>query len=405
MKVLQINCVHRVGSTGKIVYEIHKGLKANSFKSVICYGRGKKVRETNVYKICGELYAKFNNFKSRFTGLMYGGCYFSTKKIISIIKKERPDIVHLHCLNGYFVNIYRLITWLKENSIKTILTLHAEFMHTANCAHAYECEKWKTGCGKCDRFRLETKSLFFDKTHVSWLKMKRAFESFENLTVISVSPWLMGRAKQSPILANKKHCVILNGVNTNIFKNYDTTELRKLHHMTDEKIIFHATPMFTDDPAHIKGGYYVLKLAEQLQDKNIKFFVAGDYSKSLRCPSNVILLGKIADQQELAKYYSMADVTLLTSKRETFSMICAESLCCGTPIVGFKAGAPEQISIPEYSEFVEYGDLEELAAKVEDVCNTSFNKVLVSHIAKNKYSQETMVANYMKYYLDNSMRG
>lgn len=399
MKVLQVNCVHNVGSTGKIVYEIHKALKVRGANSIICYGRGKKVKEKDVYKVCGELYAKFNNVMSRFTGLMYGGCYFSTCRLIGIIKKEKPDVVHLHCLNGYFVNIYRLITWLKVNNIKTVLTLHAEFMHTANCVHAFDCEKWKSGCGNCPRCKKETKSLFFDRTHTSWIKMKAAFDGFKNLTVVSVSPWLMERAKQAPILADKKHCVILNGVNTDIFKNYDTIELRQLHNITHEKIIFHATPMFTDDPMHIKGGYYVLKLARQLQDKNIKFFVAGEYSNSLRCPSNVILLGKITDQRELAQYYSMANVTLLTSKRETFSMICAESLCCGTPVVGFKSGAPEQISLSEYSEFVEYGDLVGLKKRVEvRLLETKKQKESLLKQSKEMYAEFTMVKGYLGVY-------
>ena len=43
MKVLQVNCVHNIGSTGKIVYEIHKALMANGMESIICYGRGEKV--------------------------------------------------------------------------------------------------------------------------------------------------------------------------------------------------------------------------------------------------------------------------------------------------------------------------------------------------------------------------
>ena len=40
----------------------------------------------------------------------------------------------------------------------------------------------------------------------------------------------------------------------------------------------------------------------------------------------------------LAEYYSLVDVTVITSFHETFSMVVAESLSCGTPIVGFKAG-------------------------------------------------------------------
>jgi glycosyltransferase involved in cell wall biosynthesis len=271
---------------------------------------------------------------------MYGGCYFSTKKLISIIKKEKPDVVQIHCINGYFVNVYKLIEFLKKSHIKTVLTLHAEFMHTANCAHAYDCEKWKSGCGKCPSRRQETKSLFFDRTHTSWNRMKRAFEGFENdLMVVSVSPWLMERAKQSPILEKKKHTVIYNGLDTNVFQPYNIDELKEKHGITNEKIIFHATPDFSQATSNLKGGHFVVEMAKRMKDENVRFIVAGSYNKSIEYPKNMILLGKVADQELLAKYYSMADVTLLTSKRETFSMVCAESFCCGTPVVGFKAGA------------------------------------------------------------------
>ena len=119
MKILQVNCVYNKGSTGKIMCDIHIAAQKENIESVICYGRGEKTSDKNVYKTSSELYSRINNLLSRFTGLMYGGCAFSTGKLISIIKKEKPDVVHLHCLNGYFVNIYRLISWLNESKIKT----------------------------------------------------------------------------------------------------------------------------------------------------------------------------------------------------------------------------------------------------------------------------------------------
>lgn len=399
MKVLQVNCVFNKGSTGKITYDIHSELLKQGYDSVICYGRGEKTKEKNVYKTCGEFYSKCNNLLSRLTGLMYGGCCFSTKKLISIIKKEKPDVVHLQCLNGYFVNVYRLITWLKKNNVKTVLTLHAEFMYTANCGYALDCDRWQSGCGHCPRMKRETKSFCLDGTHKSWLKMKKAFDGFDdNLVVVSVSPWLMDRAKKSPILQNKKHEVILNGVNTEIFHCYDTSELRKQMGLDGKKIIFHATPAFNNDVNSIKGGYYVIKLAEKMLDENVVFVVAGNYPNGLKVPSNVLLLGNVSDQILLAKYYSMADVTLLTSKKETFSMVTAESLCCGTPVVGFKAGAPEQIAIPEYSSFVEYGDVDALKSEVDKIIGTVYLSEQMSIEASGKYSKKTMMQKYVHIY-------
>lgn len=398
MKVLQINCVYNKGSTGKIMNEIHEGLVARGFESVICFGRGEKVNKDNVYKTCGELYSKFNNLWSRISGLKYGGCFFSTKRLINIIKREKPNVVHLQCINGNFVNIYKLITWLKKSGIKTVLTLHAEFMHTANCGYAFECEEWKTGCKNCKRWRQETNSWFFNRTRQSWKKMRKAFDGFDNLTIISVSPWLMERAKQSPILSDKKHVVILNGLNTEVFKIYDTLEIRKELGLENAKVIFHATPYFTRKTDGRKGGRFVIDVAKNLEKENVKILIAGEYEQGIEVPENVILLGRVSDQKELAKYYGMADVTLLTSKRETFSMVTAESLSCGTPVVGFKAGAPEQIAIKEYSEFVEYGDVESLTGKVKAYLSKEFDKKEISRLAHEKYADEKMIEETTKIY-------
>lgn len=384
MKILQVNVVYKKGSTGKITHDLHKGLLDAGIESIVCYGRGELVNEPGVYKTCPEWYSKLNNALSRVTGIMYGGCFFSTNKLISIIKKEQPDIVHLQCINGYFVNIYRLVNWLKKNHIKTVLTLHAEFMYTGGCGHS-----------GCPRWRSETKSLFADRTAAMWHKMKDAFDGFEELTVVSVSPWLMERAQRAPILAGKKHCVIYNGLDTGVFHPYDTQDLRKKHHCGDKKVVFHATPYLSADPNHLKGGYYVLELAKQMPDT--VFIVAGEPEKAIQVPPNVILLGRVASQELLARYYSMADITLLTSKRETFSMVTAESLCCGTPVVGFKAGAPEQIAIPEYSRFVEYGDLVALRNQLSNF-NPSVLPTQISQSSLQLYSDETMVEEYISIY-------
>lgn len=395
MKVLQVNCVYRKGSTGKIVYDLHTELQNNQIESVVCYGRGEKL--SGAYKTCSEWYAKANNLRSRITGLMYGGCYFSTRRLIGVIKKEKPDIVHLHCINGYFVNIYRLITWLKHSGIRTILTLHAELMHTANCGHSFECEGWKSGCRDCKRFKSETGSFFFNRTHSSWKRMKKAFDGFKQLKVVSVSPWLMNRAAVSPILGAFDHCAVLNGIDTQIFAPSDASELRERYAPNGEKLIFHATAAFFADPKHLKGGYYVLKLAERLKGEKVKLLVAaGIYDENIQWPENVVFLGNIRDQKLLARYYAAADVTLVTSRRETFSMPTAEALCCGTPVVGFEAGAPETIALQQYSSFVKYGDVDALEAAVR--CFLYSSERVDTAQAHKKYSRECMATDYILLY-------
>ena len=397
MKILQVNCVYNTGSTGKIMYDVHTELVKNGHEAVICYGRGAKTNDKNVYKTCGEHYSKFNNFLSRFTGVMYGGCFFSTNKLINIIKKENPDIVHLHCINGYFVNIYRFITWLKKSKIKTVLTLHAEFMHTANCGHAYDCEKYKTGCGNCPALKRETKSFFLDNTALSFKKMKNAFCGFnDKLIVTSVSPWLMGRGKGSLILGDKEHVVVMNGLDTKTFFPQTQNEIKKNLNIEDKKMVLYVTPIFSTKYGHIKGGWYVLELAKCMPDT--VFVVIGSREEYPNLPKNVINVGRVENQKKLAEYYSAADVTIVTSKRETFSMVTAESLCCGTPVVGFKAGGPETIAIDDYCSFVDYGDFEVLRNELEKFLDNEWNSCEISKRALVKYDKNVMFNNYFDVY-------
>ncbi|MEK4514276.1 glycosyltransferase [Paenibacillus sp. FSL H8-0122] len=400
MKILQVNCVYNNGSTGKIMYDIHRGIQENGMESIICYGRGLRVNEPNVYKTSSEILAKFNALRARITGLQYNGALFATNKLIKCIKRENPDIVHLHCINGYFVNIYNLLNFLKRNNIKTVLTLHAEFMHTGSCGYAYECNKWMTGCGNCPQLRSATKSYLFDRTHSAWEKMRRGFEGFNNLQIVSVSHWLENRAKKSPIMEAHNFKVIGNGIDTEqIFYPTQFQYLREKHRLNDEKLILFVTASFSLREDDVKGGRHIVDLAERLIKDNIKIIIIGSRDLTIAVPNNVINVGRINNQKELAAYYSMADLTVLTSERETFSMICAESLSCGTPIVGFKAGAPETIALPDFSDFVEYGDINSLEKLVRQwITRKSELTVALARMAGEFYSKEKMLKGYFDVY-------
>lgn len=391
MKILQINCVYKIGSTGKIVYDLKKYLDNKGIENAVYYGNGIESEDENTYKFSSIWYSRLQRVKTIIFGMQYGNSFSKTNKIINSIKEYNPDIVHLHCINGYWVNIYRLIDFLKKNKIKTVLTLHAEFMHTGNCSHSYDCEKWKTGCGKCPEPKQTTGSYFFDRTHRAWLNMKKAFDNFGEISIVSVSEWLMNRAMISPIMNNHKHLTIHNGIDTDIFKFYDN--INKEHEKyLDKKLIIYVTPNFKN---RFKGGDYVLELARKMPEYN--FLIVG-YNADYVLPSNVFTLNHTNNQIELAQLYSIATCTVLTSKKETFSMIVAESLCCGTPICGFYAGAPETICIKEYSKFVPYGDTDMLKDALEKTIENNHDKKVISNIAKLKYDYKIMCDNYYNLY-------
>lgn len=99
MRILQINNIYARLSTGKLVADLHQAYLDNGIESYVCYGRGPIVKEKNVMKFSWEVYAKANKVRGMMTGVLYGGCYLATLRLIHTIKEIRPDVVHLQCIN------------------------------------------------------------------------------------------------------------------------------------------------------------------------------------------------------------------------------------------------------------------------------------------------------------------
>ena len=299
-------------------------------------------------------------------------------------------------MNCAYIEPYILLKHLGEQNYKVLVTHHADVTITANCDHAFECNKWKTGCGHCETNRTEKRSFLIDATHLSWSQMKNAFAKVKQLYASGVSEWMTDRVRQSPFFTNSECRTILSGrEKDSVTYRADSADIRsRLGIKDNDKVIIHVTPNFS---APIKGGRYVIELAKRMPE--VKFIVVGIKKEEIQnLPNNIIPISHTSSKTELAKFYSLANATVLTSYRESFSMVTAESLCCGTPVVGFKAGAPETIAIPEYSKFVDYGDILGLEEQISLLSNEFFNKRQISNIAREKYNAERMYREYLDYY-------
>ena len=160
------------------------------------------------------------------------------------------------------------------------------------------------------------------------------------------------------------------------------------------------TSEFSEKKEHLKGGYYLLKLAKNMLQEDCVFIVIGSGNTALSSNySNIIFINHIEDKKLLACYYSQADILLSLSKSETFGMTCAEALCCGTPVVGFRSGGPESIVLPEYSYFTRYGDINDLEKHIHiifDKCKSQKNKISIA--ARQIYDSNRMATEYLKLY-------
>jgi len=124
MKVLQINTVCGRGSTGRIATDIHKMLIERGYKSVIAYGRGEALNCDNAIKIGNKIDFYNHALKTRLLDKHGFGSKKATKNFIDNIINYNPDIIHLHNIHGYYLNIEILFNFLKECNKPVVWTLH-----------------------------------------------------------------------------------------------------------------------------------------------------------------------------------------------------------------------------------------------------------------------------------------
>lgn len=396
MRVCQINIFGEEGSTGSIVSSIHNNLLAKGHESYVFYGLGRGGGK-GMFKIANDKLCRIYGWICKIIGLRFCCAYFETYYLLYKLKKLKPEIVHIHLMNSFYLNPYLLLHYLGRHNIKTIVTNHADIHFTANCDCSFDCVKWKNGCIDCKVKKVDWGAKFFNQTALSWKKMKKAFGRVNRLYITSVSEYTHKRALMSPFFTNcKGNKVIYNGIDTHVFsykeksqKCYDDYLNNKYKH-----ILLHVTPNMKDPN---KGFLFVKNLAFLMPD--CLFLVVGTaYVNTDSLPSNILFLNRISNKEELSKIYSLCDVTLLTSRQESFSLVCAESLCCGTPVCGFRAGGPESIAVPDYTQFVRYGDVNALCKTVLYFLGMGLNKKEVSDTCVKVYSNEMMCNNYLTFY-------
>ena len=368
MKILLIDVNCKKSSTGKIVYDIYSYLNEHGDEAAVCYGRGEKIDEKDIYKFGLDWETYLHAFLTRITG--FTGCfsYFSTRRLIRFIEEFKPDVVHIHELHAYFVNIKPLIQYLKCRDIKTVMTLHCEFAYTGKCGQSMECEKWKKECKKCPRLNDYVGTLLFDHTNYMFRQKRELFEDYENLQIVAPSSWLADRAAKS-FLGKHQIRVIHNGVDTSVFYPRDAGMLRKQLGITDdERVVLALAPNLMSE---IKGGEYVLQLANKLKSEKIRFVLVGvDGEHKVKLP-NVVFVGHINDSDTISQYYSAADAFVICSKRENYPTTCLEAQACGTPVYGFSAGGTEETFLQKDKHFVDYGDVEALTVLISAIPNKS----------------------------------
>ena len=391
MKVLFVNLVYGVGSTGKIIADIMNLLKKYGNDVKALYGTGSVSENKDAVKISGDFGYYFHNLMSRFTD--HAGLYSwrATRKLIREIQDFRPDIIHLHTLHGFYVNYEMLFRFLKKANIPVVWTLHDCWTFTGHCTHFSQakCMQWQTECRDCILLHRYPQCYFKGDVRRNYLRKKSAFTGVKNLVITTPSQWLANQVRQS-FLQNYPILVIPNGIDRTIFHTR-SSNLREKYHLEDKKIILGVANAWNAR----KGLNDLLLLADRLGSTYQVVLIGLTERQLPDIPSNVLGLLRTANQTELAQWYTAADVFVNPTYEETFGLTTVEAQACGTPVIVYETdGCPETIASGN-GLLVTQGDMQALENAVRDVADGRWyaNPQKIAQFDKNSVYQK-----YIKLY-------
>lgn len=366
MRLLVINSVCGIQSTGRIAASIAKEYQKKGYECVIAYGRDDVPKGFDIptYRITSKMDVYRNTLKAR---LFDNDGFAAKKETITFIKwaeRFNPDVVWLHNLHGYYINIEVLFQWLKSRPyMKVYWTLHDCWAFTGHCGYfSYaNCEKWRTGCHHCPQKTIYPKSILFDMSCKNYEAKRLAFTNVNNMTIITPSKWLADLVKQS-FLKNYPVEVKHNTVDRNVFRP-TPSDFREKFQLQNKKVILGVASPWSKR----KGLDDFIRLSTMLDDRFAIVLVGLSEKQIAKVPKSIVALPRTSNQKELAEMYSAADVHLVMSKEETFGMTVLESVYCDTIPVVIKGTACEEV-VNEYGGYAVKDDLHEIKATIIQIC-------------------------------------
>ncbi len=329
MKVVQINAVYRQSSTGRTVKELHKYLVLHGDESYKFYSVTNA--DSDCYDIIGNNFDhKLHSLLSRVLGKQGYFSYFPTKSLIGKLREIKPDVVILRNFHSNYIHFPLLAKFLAKHDIPTVVVLHDCWFFTGHCCHYTEigCKRWQTECHNCPLIRTNNKSLFFDNSRTIFQDKKRLFGAIPRLAVVGVSDWITNEARKAPIFEKAKIFQrIYNWIDLKTFYPRETKDFRAKLHIKETDFVALGVSMNWD---FRKGFETFIEVAQLMPD--IKIVLIGRVPE-MELPTNIINVPPTSSVDELAMYYSVADVLLNFSIQETFGKVAAEALACGTPLI------------------------------------------------------------------------
>jgi len=252
------------------------------------------------------------------------------------IRTVNPHLVHLHWVQGEMLSVRDIASF----ACPVVWSLHDMWPFCGAEHNNFSNDRWIRGYLPSNKPHSQSG---IDLNQWTWERKRTHFT--KPITLVSPSLWLARQASLSLLMHSWHVEVIPHPLDFSFWHpvNRATTRL-KLGLPSNQHLILFAGLHLGESKT--KGVDLFYELLDHL-DANYSVVLLGDLTHHPRLSShpNVISIGSISNSESMRDYYSACDLTLVTSRQESFGLVAAESLACGTPVVAFNVGAlPERIT-------------------------------------------------------------
>lgn len=387
MKVLQITAFSGWGCTGRIALGIHNALVLEGHESAIAWGRMNTAPENVPAIQVGNKYDQMlHGLYTRITDKCGFGSKRVTKQFLKKIEEYNPDLIQLHIIHGYYINLEILFNYIKEKDIPIVWTFHDCWAFTGHCPYFdfVGCNKWETGCHHCEQKSHHPRSWFTDNSAWNYINKRKLFTGINNMTIITPSEWLAGLVRKS-FLKEYNVQVINNGINLNDFKPTEGS-FKKNRGIEDKKIVLGVSSTWVKS----KGLEDFAELSKKLPKQYVVVLVGLTKEQKDKLPSNMIGIERTDSIKELAELYTAAEVFVNPTYEDNYPTTNLEAIACGTPVITYDTGGSgEIIEKTGYGIIIPKHEIELLAKTIENhefhVMKSDFEMQLSQELKFHEY--------------------
>jgi glycosyltransferase involved in cell wall biosynthesis len=372
-------------SSGNAAYRLHNVFIDAGYESSMLSlssdisGDDKICRLNKLYQAMPFIDGKILQFLTRKAEKNYGLFSFPVLGV-DISKNEKiqkADIIYIHWINGGFLN-FRSIKRLAKLNKPVVFIMHDMWTITGGCHHSFTCEKYLTGCNHCPIF---PRMKFNDLSRIEFIRKNRLYQRFENFFFVAPSKWLYECARNSNLTFNKPVFHIPNVIDQNFFKSFNKATAKQLLSIGNDYKVISFGAISINSP--YKGFVYLREaldiLSKKLTEDKILVLIFGESSMTqfLDVPFPVKLMGRLHDELSMVIAYNASDVFIAPSLADNLPTTVMESLCCGTPVVGFDIGGiPDMVEHKKNGYLARYRDSDDLAEGIVYCLNNRINASL-----------------------------